>query len=232
MGRFGTTIIGPVLRALHLDPYGNLASDNTAARLRKALSPVYLARKLSLLLYERRHPDQPWLTRQAIAALDAWLTPQHVAFEWGSGGGTLWLARRVRSLASVEHNDRWAATVRARLAAAGIGNVEYHLVAEDAYTGVIEAYPDASFDMILVDGLFRDVALRASMRKLRPGGRLVFDNVNWYLPSTSRTPHSRSVADGPESPIFAEAWATLQHWPTDWTTNGVNDTAIFVRPAD
>jgi len=66
--------------------------------------------------------------------------------------------------------------------------------------------------------------------KIRPGGFLVFDNVNWYLPSDSRTPHSRSLGDGVKDPQMQAATDVLAAWSCTWLTNGVNDTAIYVRP--
>ena len=65
------------------DPYGDLLAENTGSRLLKALSPVFLARKLALLACERTHPDHPWLARGAIRRLERYLRSDHVGFEWG-----------------------------------------------------------------------------------------------------------------------------------------------------
>lgn len=221
----------PSLRhLLRVDPYGNLWSDRRVERLRKVLSPRYVIARIGLTIEERRHPGRPWLTRDAIAWLDEHLRPEHRGFEWGSGHGTIWFAERVASWVCVEHHPDWAAEVRRQLAARGRDNVDQRVVDEDRYLEPIDEFPDGHFDLVLVDGLFRDEALLRSMPKLRSGGWLVFDNVNWYLPSASRTPHSRSFADGPESEAFARAWEELRRWPTTWTSNGVNDTAVFVKP--
>ena len=53
--------------------------------------------------------DVPWWTYDAIDAVETWLAgqgdPSSVrAFEWGSGASTLWLARRVGEVHSVEHH--------------------------------------------------------------------------------------------------------------------------------
>lgn len=224
-------MIDRMLSLFHADPYGNLFRDRTLARLAKTLSPAYLYDKLALVLYERRHPDHPWLTRDAIALLEDRLRPGARGFEWGSGEGTLWFARRSASLVSVEHHEGWYERVRAKLAGAGVTNVDYRLVAEVDYTRTIDELPDACLDYVLVDGLFRDEALLRSIPKVKPGGWIVFDNVNWYLPSDSATPHSRSRADGPATEVFARAARELEGWKAIWTTNGVNDTAIFEKPA-
>lgn len=220
------------LRFVDADPYGNLAHEATWPRLKKVLMPRYLVSKLALLVYRSSHPGEPWLTADAIRRLERFLTPAMRGLEWGSGEGSVWLARRSASLVSVEHNPVWYAKVTERLAAAGLTRVDYHLVAadEDRYTAVIDGFPDEHFDYVLVDGLFRDVALLKSLPKVRSGGWIIFDNANWYLPSTSRTPHSRSSAEGPMTDGFARAGEWMRSWQAIWTTNGVNDTAIFVKP--
>ena len=86
--------------------------------------------------------------------------------------------------------------------------MDHRLVEESAYLQVIDEFPAGFFDYIIVDGLFRGEALVRSLPKLRPGGVLVFDNVNWFLPSDSRTPHSRTAADGPATEALAEG---LEH---------------------
>lgn len=219
-----------VLKLLHADAYGNLLRDHTADRLRKLLTTEYVESKIAQILYERRHPDHPWLSADAISLLEGFLKPDFCGFEWGSGRGSLWLAKRSGRLVSVEHHPVWADKVRGWLSEAGVMNVDYRLVPEEEYTETINGFPDGAFDYVLVDGLFRDEALVRSIPKVRPGGWIIFDNVNWYLPSDSKTPHSRSRADGPATPIFREAMEKLAGWPSVWTTNGVNDTALFVRP--
>lgn len=219
-----------ISRSLHFDPYGNLFQDRTLARLGKALSPRYAWHKVRAVQYELLHPDHPWMTRDAIAWLDLNLRPYHQGFEWGSGNGTRWFARKTRSIVSVEHNAEWAARVRSQIAAEGLRNVDYRVVEEASYLDTIDPFPDGAFDYVVVDGLFRDEALNRSLPKLKPGGMLVFDNANWYLPSKSRTPHSRSLAEGAASPRFAEAHDKMQDYRVVWTTNGIDDTAIFIKP--
>ena len=220
------------LRLVDADPYENLAYEGTWPRLKKVLLPRYVASKLALLVYQSSHPGEPWLTADAIRRLEGFLTPAMRGLEWGSGEGSVWLARRSASLVSVEHSPVWHAKVTARLAAAALTQVDYRLVEADEgrYTSVVDDFPDEHFDYVLVDGLYRDAALLKSLPKVRRGGWLVFDNANWYLPSTSRTPHSRSTADGPTTEGFARACERLRPWQAIWTTNGVNDTVIFVKP--
>ena len=55
--------------------------------------------------------DVPWWTYRAVDAVEGWLAarPRPVrAFEYGSGASTLWLARRVDEVHSVEHDRTFA----------------------------------------------------------------------------------------------------------------------------
>ena len=64
--------------------------------------------------------DVPWWTYAAIDSVDAWLEarPRPIrVFEFGSGASTLWLARRVDEVHTVEHHAGFAARMRPEFAA-------------------------------------------------------------------------------------------------------------------
>ena len=46
---------------------------------------------------------------------------------------------------------------------------------------------------VVIDGAYRAHVTKLVMPRLRPGGVMIIDNVNWYLPSRSRAPGSRST---------------------------------------
>jgi predicted O-methyltransferase YrrM len=215
---------------LQLDPYHNLLSVNTLARVGKLASPRYVVRRIGVIRHEKAHPDWPWFAKEAVLRFEQMLQPSHHGFEWGSGNGTVWMAKRCAHLTSVEHHAGWAATVRDKITDSGLANVDYRVVDEADYVAQIDTIADESLDFVVVDGLFRETVLGRSLPKVRSGGFIVFDNVNWYLPSESRTPHSRSLRAGVKDPEMQAAADTLATWSCTWLTNGVNDTAIYVRP--
>ncbi|HKO93603.1 MAG TPA: hypothetical protein VJU61_20760, partial [Polyangiaceae bacterium] len=51
--------------------------------------------------------EAPWIPFVARRWLARQLRPHLRVFEWGSGGSTLFLARRVAELVSVEHDAEW-----------------------------------------------------------------------------------------------------------------------------
>jgi hypothetical protein len=198
-------------------------------------TPRYIYHRLGLVVYQRRYPNVPWLTRAMVEILENWLKPADRGFEWGSGRSTIWLAEKVRSLVSVEHNLHWYRRVSTQLKAKGLENVEYHLC-EDAqdYSRLAGKFSSESFDFCLVDGETRDQCALEAISLVKPGGIVIVDNCNWYLPPPehSRSPFSRRPEQGPYTGKWAAYLDGVRGWRGVWTTNGVTDTALWVKPID
>ena len=180
-----------------------------------------------LELDQRRAPDRPWLTAAAVEFLDAWVRQGDQCIEWGSGRSTWWLAARGVDVRTVEHDAEWAAEVRSR--AHGPGRISLELVAADQVDLYVGAHPDTgTADLAIVDGIHRAQCALRAIDLLRPGGLLVVDNVERYLPSTSRSPEAMGAA-----PIEQD-WRAFQGatagWRRYWTSNGVTDTAFWFSP--
>ena len=202
-------------------------------------TPRYVKDRFQLHVWERRHPDAPWLVAEAVSLLETWLRKGDIVVEFGSGRSTLWLAARVARVISVEHDPTWYARVEAQLETANVHNVEYHYVPipasanahvqEAAYLRPVNEALTGSADMILVDGILRDAAAVWALEHVRHGGIVVIDNVNRYLPRATRSPASL----GPDGRAPTERWravaATVAGWRQAWFSNGVTDTAVFFR---
>jgi len=189
--------------------------------------------------YERAHADDPWLTPAAIAMLGSLLRSKDTGAEFGSGRSTLWFAARVEALTSVEHDEQWYNAVAARLKDRGLGNVDYILAPEDQplergsdsrYARTALAFSDGSLDFALIDGHYRDYTAKFILPKVKPGGVLIIDNANLYLPCQSKSPNSRTAELGPPTPAWADVWEELAGWRSIWTSSGVWDTAMFMKP--
>jgi hypothetical protein len=195
-------------------------------------TPRYIYYRLCEKIYESLHPVAPWLVHTIVDFLENWLKPGDRGIEWGSGRSTVWFAERVGSLVSVEHNVDWYRRINAELRRKGLQNVEYHLcVDEGDYYAVADKFPSESIDFCLVDGVARDRCALSALGLVKPGGIAVVDNCNWYLPANTRSPFSRKPGQG----AYSEGWAAyrdrVEGWRQIWTTNGVFDTALWVKPA-
>lgn len=155
-------------------------------------SSQYLYNRIKLFLYEIRHPDYPWLTQRANEILSHLIKKNHIGFEWGAGRSTLWFARRCKHLTSVEDNPYWYEKVYAALRKFNITNCDLVFAKDkETYISLIDSFEDGSLNFVLVDGLYRDECAIRSLRKIRAGGLLIIDNINWYIPSSSKSPCSR-----------------------------------------
>ena len=65
----------------------------------------------------------PWMTYSILPFLDQRLKKSFSVFEYGSGNSTLWLAERVGSVVSIEHDRDWFHKVSRDLP----DNVSFHL---------------------------------------------------------------------------------------------------------
>ena len=167
-------------------------------------TPGYVGARLRQMVWQRRNPQAPWLTASMVAILEDWLQETDLVFEWGSGRSTRWLAQRVAHVSSVEENEAWLNRVRNWLKADG--NMEkvtlFHRETVEkvrqAYVMAIHEVPETAFDCILVDGDHRDHCAIEAVNRVAPGGALVIDNVERYIPRAqpSPAPNARHLGDG------------------------------------
>lgn len=65
-------------------------------------TPRYILARVRQMIDHKMRPHDPWLTREAIGLLERLLRPKDKALEFGSGRSTLWIARHVGAVTSVE----------------------------------------------------------------------------------------------------------------------------------
>lgn len=203
-------------------------------------SPRYLTARIQNFLFLKRYPDKPWLTPDAIEFLDQWLRKADHGAEFGSGRSTIWFAKRVSTLLSVENNPDWYNKVKQWLQDENCDHVDYLLAGENEnesdliraskYVNPAIELPEESLDIAVVDGRWRSQCANALICKLKPGGLLIIDNANLYLPSNSHSPNSQSIDQGPATETWRIFWESTTKWRRFWTSNGVFDTALFFKP--
>lgn len=205
------------------------------AYLRYRLSRPFL--KLKYEKFQKKHPNLPWLTPDAIHVLQQLLNGGH-GLEYGSGRSTVFFAGLLDRLDSIEHHEGWYHKVKTMLKEKHIENTNLHFVApngdvslpklssEDQVFMTVEEYPvkdesfldyilkleifeDDSLDFILVDGRARRSCCLKAFDKLKKGGLLVLDN------SERRRYHE-----------VHEAFRAI---PSIQTTTGLTDTTIWLK---
>ncbi len=202
-------------------------------------TPRYLLNRLREWLYQKRHPEAPWLGPKAVAVLESLLKPHMQGIEFGAGRSTTWIAPRVAQLESWEESAQWQQQVAQKLAASGLRNVTLNKVEttgdknnwQAAYAQVLQNITDRLFDFVLVDADHaREMLCRQLISQIKPGGFLMLDNANWFLPSGSHSPHSRTLSQGPASAGWQPFLEAVADWECIWTSSGVTDTAFWICP--
>jgi hypothetical protein len=125
----------------------------------------------------------PWCTYSFIKFIEPRLKKHFKVFEYGSGNSTLWYAKRVSFIKSVEHNNKWFDNnslnypLNAKV-------VFRHFNKDNAYANEINT-DDTEYDIIIVDGEDRNNCVYSSINKLSENGIIIFDNTQLleYTPS-------------------------------------------------
>jgi SAM-dependent methyltransferase len=138
--------------------------------------------------------ELPWFSYAAIDFLDQWLQADMTVCEYGSGGSTLFFARRVKSVFTIEDNPDWFDRVRRRLEEKGVNNVTLKLCLFDfknpegfERSTYLHAMPDTSFDVIVIDTTEEWIPVRPTVfahaeARIRSGGVIVLDD-SWRYPA-------------------------------------------------
>jgi hypothetical protein len=146
----------------------------------------------------------PWINFPAQRWLQTKLSQDSLVFEWGSGASSVYFAKRVKELTSIEYDKQWFEIVENEFINQGFRNGQlkffgandlsefdpfpdniHYYQSEDkgyknkifySYVRSILNYPDSYFDLILVDGRARGGCLKMAMTKIKQGGIILLDN--------------------------------------------------------
>ena len=156
--------------------------------------------------------ELPWINFAALDYLKQQLRPDFKVFEFGGGGSTLFFCKNVAEVATVEDHAEWFKTLTETVQSKGYQNWQGFFVSPEPVSGSaprahtnpadfkssiqslenmsfekyarsIDQYPEAYFDLILVDGRARPSCIQQAIPRLKKGGLLVVDNTErpYYL---------------------------------------------------
>jgi hypothetical protein len=120
----------------------------------------------------------PWLPFDLIDDLRERVGPRSRVFEFGGGGSTLFFLDCGAEVLTVEHDPSWMGRLEELAGTRTWSGLLQPLDDPDAYVASITEHPDDYFDVVVVDGRERARCALAALSKVRPGGWLVFDDVD------------------------------------------------------
>ena len=169
--------------------------------------PQYISRCLTHNVINGKTPldlEMPWFSYAAIDFLEKFVKPQMSVFEYGSGGSTLFFARRAKRVFSVEDNPQWFEWVSRRLEEKGFSNATLKLCEFDFKKPIgfenseyLQAMPDEKFDIIVVDGSeewtqVRPICFEKAEARVKQGGIIVVDD-SWRYQVLRQNHHAKEL---------------------------------------
>lgn len=172
-----------------------------------ALHPQYISRHVSHNLGNDKSPldlEIPWFSYAAIDFLETFVQPCMTVCEYGSGGSTIFFAKRAKSVFSIENDPKWFELVKDRFEQQELRNISIKLHPFDfkntenfEHSSYLHAIPDERFDIIVVDGMeewnqVRPICFEKAEARIRPGGIIIVDD-SWRYPALREKNRAKNV---------------------------------------
>ena len=120
----------------------------------------------------------PWYTYPAIEFLKQFDYRNKKIFEWGAGYSSLFWGRLADSVLSAERIYAWYQNIKARAINYRRLTIVYCPKKND-YIKLIKN-GKGKYDIIVIDGEFRDECSKLAPRYLKKGGIIILDNSDWH----------------------------------------------------
>ncbi|GAB4401195.1 MAG: hypothetical protein OHK0053_23590 [Microscillaceae bacterium] len=124
---------------------------------------------------DKENNPLPWFTYPAIEYLSQLDLSQKDVLEWGSGNSSLFFAKRVKSIVSIESDKNWFEEISKQK----YDNQEIIFSEIDNY----EEQPkflNKRFDVVIIDGKKRYECAKVAGNYINEGGIIILDNSDWY----------------------------------------------------
>jgi hypothetical protein len=148
----------------------------------------------------------PWFSTAAIEFLDSFVTPSMDVFEYGSGGSTVYFARRCSTVISTEDDSDWLRMVEGEVADRGLKNValqyrpfNFKNTEQFECSEYLRSIPHRKFDIIVVDGMEGGVTVRPACFQYAEGfvseGGIIIVDDSWRYPELRSANRARSFRE-------------------------------------
>jgi len=119
----------------------------------------------------------PWYTYPAIEYVTQFDLSNRRVFEYGAGNSTFFWSSLAERVVSVEDDEGWYQKLRGRVGE----NVALTFAPDKQDYLHWIAQAEMSFDVISIDGKYRDECAQISLDHLHPGGMIILDNSDWWV---------------------------------------------------
>jgi precorrin-6B methylase 2 len=117
----------------------------------------------------------PWFTYPAVSLFESRTKPEWRILEFGAGMGTIWWSEAVNHVVSLEHDAEWLEYISKNCAA------EVLKTSAASSTDYIDpALNTGHYDVIIVDGLFREECLSVAPGMLTDNGIIILDDAQRF----------------------------------------------------
>lgn len=125
----------------------------------------------------------PWYTYPCIDFLKFRDFHDMSVLEFGAGQSSLWWAVRAKNVVAFEADQNWFDSLNTRVP----DNVDLNLVSMESRDVCVAQIDDVlarkdyqSFDIAVIDGLYREEMVDIACRMVTPGGIIICDNADGY----------------------------------------------------
>lgn len=148
----------------------------------------------------------PWYTSPCLEWLKTLDLNGKKIFEYGVGDSTKWYRSKGARIFGVDNDPVWGIALQAE-----IYTTLHKYVTTIMYFGGL-------FDIIIIDGTWRDLCTEYALNKLKPGGLLIIDNYKQKSADLEHWPLTEKLIEGMPITIYKEP----DH--EDWVT------AVITKP--
>ena len=171
----------------------------------------------------------PWYVKPCLDEILSMDFKNWEVFEWGGGCSTVWYSFNCKSVDTLEDSQSWTNEISDYLISNNKNNFSMKVISvpqsanqphpnQEEYLNYISTL-NKKWDCIVVDGSYRNDALKISENYVKPGGIIIFDN---YRQDTSGYPvlfnedymnskYKLSVYEH-HSPVPGGLWKTAIWW--------------------
>jgi len=125
----------------------------------------------------------PWYTYPCINFLSHQSFSGRTILEFGGGQSTHWWSKTAEQVVSFEGDKKWYEQIKKNIS----DNVRLYLVSNENSSdcihdvnAILGSIAPKTFDIIIIDGLFRKEAVQIALKHMTKDGAIIFDNADSY----------------------------------------------------